>query len=219
MRKYHLTIALFIAGLLASCSDGKATPSEQADIFSLDAIIQFGGHQWRVLEICENNLVLVIAENIIERRAFHNSWEDVTWERSDLRTYLNGAFLDRFSQEERGRIVQSETRTADNVWYRIRGGNNAIDYVFLLSIDEAVSHFGGSGVANSPVHNQWIISDEYNDARMAIDKNSAQAWWWLRSPGFDYDFIARIFYDGSIRLDGIMADYNYGGVRPALWLR
>jgi hypothetical protein len=220
MRKHHITTALLlVVGLLVSCSGNEAKATEQTDIVAIGTTIQFGGHEWRVLEICENNVALIVTEHIIERRAFHNSWEDVTWGSSDLRTYLNGTFLDRFSQEERGRIVQGTTHTADNAWYRIRGGNDAVDYVFLLSIDEVVRNFGGSGEASSPVRNQWLISDEYNYARMAMNKNSEQAWWWLRSPGFDFDFITRVFYDGSILLDGIMATANHGGVRPALWLR
>lgn len=187
-------------------------------------IINFGNYNWRVLEIYENNTALIIAENIVCMRAFHNKWEDVTWEESDLRSYLNSIFLHTFTQEEQSRILLSVIQTLDNAWFRIRGGNDTTDYIFLLSIEEVVRYLGNSSqLMNLSLPQYGIrqteLSDQYNSVRIAFDENGTAVWWYLRSSGFDYDAIAFVNIDGSINFSGgLVGGDGSGGVRPALLL-
>jgi len=54
-------------------------------------IIPFGQWDWRVLAV-ENGKALLITQDVIELRSYHNEKVDVTWETCELRAYLNGAF-------------------------------------------------------------------------------------------------------------------------------
>jgi hypothetical protein len=57
--------------------------------YKIGSIISFSGYNWRVLE-AQGNAVLIITENIIEQRAYHNAYKDITWADCSLRKYLNG---------------------------------------------------------------------------------------------------------------------------------
>ena len=61
--------------------------------------ISFGSYEWRVLEV-KNNTALIITEYIIEQRAYHNAYKDITWADCSLRKYLNNEFYDRFTAAE-----------------------------------------------------------------------------------------------------------------------
>lgn len=40
--------------------------------------LSFGGYNWRVLDI-QNNTALIITEDIIEQRPYHDAYKDITW--------------------------------------------------------------------------------------------------------------------------------------------
>ena len=61
----------------------------------IDSSISFGGYNWRVLDI-HNNRALIITEDIIEQRAYHDVYRDITWADCALRKYLNGEFYNKF---------------------------------------------------------------------------------------------------------------------------
>ena len=66
--------------------------------------IEFGKHEWRVLDI-KNNAALIITEYIIEQRAYHDAYKDITWADCALRKYLNGEFYNKFSAAEKSKIL------------------------------------------------------------------------------------------------------------------
>ena len=41
-------------------------------------------------------------------------------------------------------------------------------------------------------------------------------WWWLRSPGYDFDLAALVYFDGSVGDGGDLVYRSYNTVRPAL---
>ncbi|MGG6312417.1 DUF6273 domain-containing protein [Paenibacillus macerans] len=57
--------------------------------FKIDSILSFGGYNWRVLDT-QSNAALIITEDIIEQRAYHDAYKDITWADCALRKYLNG---------------------------------------------------------------------------------------------------------------------------------
>jgi hypothetical protein len=197
-------------------------------------IIQFSGYDWRVLEVDTlNKRKLVLSEKVLEERAYNVKYTDVTWETCDLRKYLNGEFLNRLDGK---RIVPINNLNSNNPWYDTTGGNNTIDSVFLLSLDEVIKYFGDSGDLMNRKGwywedrkfvlkdgQGWAINDQYNDSRIAYDVNDVAkaCWWWLRSPGSSSDGAANVYGGGSVDVIGINVhsyDFDYGGVRPALWL-
>jgi len=161
--------------------------------------LEFGRYKWRVLDM-QVDKALLITEDVIEQRKYNESWIGVTWETCTLRKYLNGEFLQRFTEEERRKIVEKWISNPDNPSYRTKGGNDTKDHVFLLSIDEATRFFN-------------------NDSdRVAKNQNNEECWWWLRSPGGSSYNAAIVSYVGDVGVGGgIVINYS-GGVRPAFLL-
>jgi hypothetical protein len=201
--------------------------------------IGFGHYKWRVLD-ARGGRALLLTEDVIEKRPYNTDVaDDVTWEKCTLRRYLNGEFFQSFSSADQARILQTDNINADNRWYGTKGGNNTIDKIFLLSIEEVVKYFGDSGAFAQKEGNdieyyywensKWNIihkldltkwccySDQYSGARIAKYKNDA-CWWWLRSLGIHSDDAANVYNDGFLDLSGDNVDRSDGGVRPALWL-
>ncbi|MGF7060557.1 hypothetical protein HNR33_004249 [Brassicibacter mesophilus] len=68
--------------------------------FNIGSIIPFGGYNWRILDI-KNNAALIITEEIIEQRAYHDAYKDIAWADCALRKYLNGEFYDKFNATDK----------------------------------------------------------------------------------------------------------------------
>ena len=180
-------------------------------------IINFGCYDWRVLEV-QNDKALLISDKIIERKAYHSEWGNITWAECALRSYLNDAFYNSFG-DDKSRIAETRVTTGNNLWFGTRGGNAANDRIFLLSIEEAVKYFGDSGqLKNKNPNSEFNIDDQYNAARVARDKSGTAMWWWLRSPGCRKLSAAGVGFDGSVDVGGLSVGDSFGGVRPALWL-
>lgn len=196
----------------------------------IGALLRFGGHDWRVLDI-DGDKALVIAEHILEQRPYHDAYTDITWADCALRRYLNGAFCERFSAADRQRIVPVVNRNLDNQWYGTDGGADTEDLVFLLSIEEAVCRYFGD--SSSKLYDQsrkrryWFErKDPNNGKRTARLLSGGIWWWWLRSPGRVGVKAVYIHGDGNIGIQGNnilignLADgWCTGGVRPAMWVR
>jgi len=181
-------------------------------------IIEFGGYEWRVLEVRDGN-ALILNENIIKRRAYNVDGYDTTWEYSSLRSYLNGEFYDSFTQAERTRIVETRNANADNQWFGTAGGSETADRIFLLSLEEVVQYFGDSGQLSSrPSDNAIAIDDRFNSMRTAGERAGHISWWWLRSPGHRSGSAANVGSGGTVNVMGFSVGTFSGGVRPAMWI-
>lgn len=202
-----------------------AGPTEEEPVQPIAAAntILFGGHRWLVLEE-QSDRMLIISENIIERRPFNRNMA-VSWQTSDMRSYLNGDFLNSFSAADRARILETTVINAGNPWFPItdnpwfdrNGRNNTTDRIFLLSLDELVRYFGDSGqLQNRPDRDTWFIQDAYNSARTA-HYNGSPNMWWLRTHGSAYGAVF-IGEEGSVGVGGLTGDASVVGVRPAMWI-
>ncbi|MDR0220840.1 MAG: zinc ribbon domain-containing protein [Lachnospiraceae bacterium] len=239
-RKASLVIAALVIVILvgaittASGSRGGSSETSGANNSSSAArtpsvtvgeIMEFGGIEWRVLEV-SGGKALLLSEYVLEYRPYNEKQEGVTWETSTLRAYLNVEFYNGFSASDRARIAPTMNNSnKDNQWFGTPGGNDTEDYIFLLSLEEVVRYFGDSGqLANRPSEDVWTIDDQYNEARIAYDLDGSTRWWWLRSPGWLRGDAAQVLNNGSISVVGVTASYVYddnywnGAVRPALWL-
>ena len=197
----------------------------------IGSFLSFGGYKWRVLDI-QNNAALIITEEIIEQRPYHDAYKDITWADCALRKYLNGEFYDKFNATEQSRIIPVINKNQNNQWYGTYGGEDTQDSVFLLNLEEVCKYFGDS---RSKLHNRgknqryWFErKDENNSKRIArLEANKEWCWWWwLRSPGRVNVKAVYIHGDGNIGIQGnnilkgnISDGKCTGGVRPALWLR
>lgn len=199
--------------------------------YKIGSIISFGDYNWRVLDI-QNNAALVITEEIIEQRAYHDAYKDITWAHCALRKYLNGEFYDKFNVTDKSRIIPVLNKNPDNQWYGSKGGADTKDSIFLLSIEEVCKYFGDSlsKLQNRGKNQRYWFErkDENNSKRIAkILGKEGSWWWWLRSPGrvnvkavYIFGTDGNIGIQGNNILKGNISDGKCtGGVRPALWLK
>lgn len=159
--------------------------------------------EWIVLDV-EDHYALVISKYCLDAAQFNSVQCAVTWETSELREWLNDDFLyDAFTSEERKAIMYIENQTPDSVYGNKTGGNDTMDRVFCLSIDEANQYF------------------ENNEARKAsltayAATRTSFAWWWLRSPGGETDAAKAIVdANGQVGTGGNWVNNN-DAVRPCL---
>lgn len=196
--------------------------------------IIFGGYDWIVLKT-ENDKVLIISKNLIEKHAFNEEYEPVTWETCALRAYLNGDFYNRFSDEEKQRILRVRNYNPDNEYMTLggstrstQGGNPTEDYIFLLSIGEAKEYFQTSEIA-AGVTGYWDKEKlkripSWGPAYYPRSENLKAAYrgkvwrWWLRSPGFVSNHAAYVYDDGTVNMFGYNVRNSYVGIRPVLYL-
>ena len=170
-------------------------------IFAVGDIILFGNYVWRVLDV-QGDRMLVISEHVIMNRPFHYIAERMTWEHSDARRFLNNEFLLTFSLDELARIAVTYVVNDDNQEFGTSGGNNTMDRIFLLSLEELERYFIDNGT------------------RLALNLDGRARGWWLRSPGRSPFRVALVIRDGSLRDRGYYAHWGaFGfGMRPAMWL-
>jgi len=183
--------------------------------------ISLGRHNWIVLTV-EDGKALILSERVLEFRMFHTIEADAAWEHSALRHYLNNEFLyNSFSDEERQRIVPAWISNERNQWFGTPGGDDTLDYVFLLSLEEVVRFFGDSGQLADRYHQDnvwWGIHDQYSPERIARNLAAVVSWWWLRSPG-DYNSGPAIVSPvGRVHVAGYSILRGGAWVRPALWV-
>lgn len=194
----------------------------------------FGKYKMRVLDIQENK-ALVITEEILFQRPFHNKKGDVTWAHSEIRHYLNNEFYHSFDREVKENILLTTLSNDNNQWYDSDGGDVTQDYIFLLSVEEVVCKFFGD--SSSLLYNRslkqryWFQRKDINNhLREAYLFNSGW-WWWLRTPGRDNKRAVYIHGDGNIGIQGNstyryssntihkVTNDNSGGIRPAMWIK
>ena len=206
--------------------------------------ITFGKHEWRVLDI-QDNRALIITEEVIGKRLYHDTPVDgITWAECDMRKYLNGEFYDRFTDEEKARIVTVINENPDNPWFGTKGGEDTEDNVFNLTIfDVTCKYFGdSSNLLYNRGKNQtyWFQRKDPNNYRRIAYFNGEMCKWHLRTPGRYQNRIACIGADanpkkmhlnGSAHITGngvyqplkrqneMNGDSDFMGIRPALWLR
>ena len=188
--------------------------------------------KWRVLSNANGELFLLSDQNL-DVFLYHVDKEDVTWEKSTMRSWLNGYgaeentggnsgndytddnFIDTaFSDKERGVIANTNVVNKDNLEYGTEGGNQTTDKIFLLSIDEAnnSNYFADDnsrkGTNTAYVAGGGKIGGYVNGVGVANH-------WWLRSPGYSAYYAAQVNNNGGVWTYGEQVHYKYTAVRPA----
>lgn len=145
-----------------------------------------------------------------------------TWERSDLRRWLNDKFINHaFSAEEQKAILLTDVDNSDAQGYSewdSHGGSNTEDSVFLLSYDEANKYLGVTHDNRENVDARVTPTAyaEIQGAASARIDGKRSGWWYLRSPGMEQSKVAYVYTDGSL---GSSEDcYCYYCIRPAMWV-
>lgn len=213
--------------------------AERPDRINLHSkeIVSIGGIEWMILKKT-SDMSLCLSVDIISVRRYHESKESVTWQQSSLRKWLNDEFLTTFNLFERASIVPVKIENCCNLEYGTSGGEETIDNVFLLSLDEVYEYFGVNVAANESDNDLLCRADASseliaflnvsdNELKRIFDMsghdftaiNGSALGWWLRSPGIDDKHAVRVNCRGTLRLYGREVDRDLVGVRPAMWIK
>ncbi len=184
---------------------------------------KFESITWRVLSNTNGEL-FIMADKILDSKAYNQVQTNVTWETCGMRSWLNNDFYNEaFSTTEKSQILTSDVINNDVE----NGANNTNDKLFLLSSGEAAtSAYGFNSSWGATDLNRMVQGTYYSKSRgLGTCQESPYAGnslWWLRSPG---SFQSNAGYIGQ---DGIVYSNQYSytgvsqnslGVRPALKLK
>ena len=126
---------------------------------------------------------------------------------------MNGTFLkEAFTVEEQAQIQSTEVSAEKNPDFSTDPGSSTTDRVFLLSISEAKKYFGSD---KERICFPTVYTEKNSPYMRKVDEGTC--WWWLRTPAYDQNYAATVFYDGVIYSNGINVDFT-GGIRPAMWV-
>ena len=177
--------------------------------------------KWRVLSVDGDDAFLVADRNL-DCQQYNNTDGEVTWEISTLRDWINTSFLNNaFSASEQSAIKSTQVINNDNPDFGTEGGNNTIDKVYLLSIEEVTNEdYGFSTSSNEDAVSRRALNTDYVKGQGAYTSTEYEGNgpWWLRSPGYISFDAAYVGSSGNVSRigDGVYSD-NFG-VRPALHL-
>ena len=210
--------------------------------------------QWRVLSV-DGNDAFLMAEKTLDNQCYNehpkSSTGDgkelwATWETCTLRTWLNDTFLNAaFNDEEKNAIADTTVVTpGEDPWNTgtlTDGGNDTVDKVYLLSLEEIRN--GEYGFDSQPGYRGegsdcWRLSqtiastntayataqgaiafreewarEEYPSEIRAIGNTNC---WWLRSPGWDGMSAVTVLI-GIVSITGSTHNDELG-IRPVIHL-
>ena len=206
----------------ASKTESSSQEKDKNPEYKVGETIEFGNYpqdkdgtekpiEWIVMKN-EGNQVLLLSKYVLDAKPYNEEFEEVTWETSDIRKWLNNEFYTTaFNKSEKAKIQTSLIKNEDNSEHGTSGGNDTEDKVFLLSEKEAETLFSNDD-------ERIAKATEYAEKSGVYVNEEKAAYWWLRSPGDSGDDAAEVIYSGWVYRDGNYVDDSSGGVRPALHL-
>lgn len=174
--------------------------------------------EWLVLAM-EDGKALLISRYALECRPYNNKSTHLTWEECSLRKWLNGTFLQTaFSEAEQAAILTTQVdngKSQGNPAWKISGGKDTEDRIFLLSYQEAAEYFTDAETRMCAATDHAVGQGAHTSTGSLIDGRPG-CWWWLRSPGHSSRDAARVGTDGNRSNDRVSSDDVC--VRPVLWV-
>lgn len=197
------------------------------------SIIQFGEYyqeqdksygkqpiEWIPLEWRADGTVLVVSSEILDCKEFDTDGKGYrqTWEECSLRKWLNNEFIsEAFSTEEQKLIKEIRVVNKDNREFCTKGGNDTLDRVFLLSMDE----FQRYCIINDFYCNNACRPTKYAKSQGARVSGSYGCEWWLRTLGYEKygapPSAVLVWPDGKLYKRGAFMEISKG-IRPAMIL-
>lgn len=175
--------------------------------------------EWIVLDK-QDGSILVISKYGLDAQAYNPSSEEVYWENSSIRSWLNGRFADNsFSRENPSDVLQStlnnlrypeQTEEEEDLSELIMEEYETRDRIFLLSSDELQQYFPEED-------NRTCLATEYAIENGVTANADNSCSWWLRSPGSDRasaEYVWNQYGSVASSMQEIVL-----GVRPSMWIK
>ena len=175
-------------------SESKFVALEKARVKNtkIGEVIPFAHMDWRVLDK-KDGKVLLLKDNAFGSTPFDEKGQNVTWESSSVRKWLNNDFLqESFTENERNSILETTVKNTPNATYKTLAGNNTKDKFFLLSCDEVAKYYDA-------IH-------------------ETKSCWWLRTPGAAENSMSFVYKDKTVMDYGYEVTNTNITVKPAMWL-
>ena len=177
--------------------------------------------EWIVLDALSDK-ALLLSKHILDCMPYNSKFEEITWEQSSLRKWLNEDFYDiAFDDNNKKLIIKSNIKNDKEYFGEVK--------VFLLSIEEVKKYFGDNNKFDKRLATygtQFAQNIDFNGRKLYIPMDDNEKEWyknnskyWLRTPGSHQTNVAGIFFDGHISEDIGSANDKTIGVRPAIWLK
>ena len=197
---------------------------------------------WRVLEVADGT-ALLLSDRCLDSVPYHMEYQDVFWEDSSIRQWLNGSeygepeasiyggcsFIEMaFTEEERQAIAVSVVSNANNYYFGTACGSGTHDRVFLLSEEEVFSSekakkygfYASDAVADT---GRRMSPTPYAVSRGAWVSEQGETagvgFWLLRTNGYTQDNIVYVGEKGYLYNRGIPVKCSDAGIVPAIRLR
>lgn len=172
--------------------------------------------EWQVLAKKEGKLLL-LCNSTPGIRSYNSKKANITWEKSSLRTWLNGSFLkDSFSEEEQALLLTTAVSNAASQGFETgaKGGKDTKDKVFLLSYAELMQYLPeGRALPESTITE--MVQQAFLKKNPSEDASSEITGWWLRSPGETQSAALAVSSAG----EAVQRPVNgSASVRPAMWV-
>ena len=197
---------------------------------------------WRVLAV-KDGIALLLSENALDDLQYSTVYTNVTWETSNIRSWLNGYGADKntgsidysnkgfinkaFSADEQALISTTEVVNENNESWGSNGGNNTQDKIFIPSLSDMYGQYavayGFSSVLGCYDEARRCKVSDYAFARgtwtSVFDTYVNNCTWWLRSPGQTNKSGSNVARDGYVHknyVDDITDTFR--GVRVMLYI-
>lgn len=194
--------------------------------------------EWRVLDR-DGDQALLISRYGLDVQSYNNKYENITWQESSIRIWLNNDFINRaFSDKERTIIQLTNVDNSDSQGFEfaatvlgktgyaspVSGGNNTQDKIFLLSYAEANRYLNVSFSLDNCTNTESRIAPTQYAIAQGSDVSGGNKTvegeesgnWWLRSPGNYQNSASCISSEGDLLYYEVYMDNIC--VRPAMWI-
>ena len=169
--------------------------------------------EWQVLDVAEGK-ALVISVKALDMVRFNEKYADTTWATSILRGWMNGEFFDTaFTAEEKALILDTEVSTADNAKWGTKGGEDTVDKVFALSVEELNKYFACCKCRQAEPTPYALGKGLYR-----LEENG-KCCWWLRTPGYVQFAASRVNVSGGVSETIYDDNKAHRAARPAMWIK
>ena len=226
MKKSIVFVFMVLIFVLAAFSSAGAQSKKYITLgrYEQDNNVSNGPEEIEWLVLAENlgwgdsndKYALIVSRYVLDGKPYNETKEDVTWETSSIRKWLNNDFCNSaFTQSEKDQIGLFKVGTRDNPDYHTSGGNiTSGDRIILLSYDEIINYM--------PVSSRRCEATAYARTKgiSLMDNETGIVGWATRTPGSKSWGVVTVDpdHDGTFYMPGGVVQATYG-IRPALYIK
>ena len=175
-RYYFIGLLLIVTLFMSSCSYESpfVNVNRGAELtfgeYEQDGNLDNGSEpiEWVVVDKHEN-MALIVSKYVLDCQPYNTTDEEVTWENSSLRKWLNNDFLNTaFSEEDKKCILKQTMSSHNNAIYNVSNGKETKDRIFILDYYDwyySKLHFvwdnGTKGVTDEGYDHNNVASDSF----------------------------------------------------------